>query len=94
MTESEWLTCTNPETLIDYITIGGGPVVSQLKLHDIEDAVFDRFGLNLNDIVMQDEPPAGACDIIRDIVGNPFRPHLWLWGENLLPCRRYGPHDR
>lgn len=74
MTESEWLESRDPELLIDWITTGGGPIAGQHKLHCIEDVVFDRFGLTLDDLVVQDEPPAGACDIIRDIVGNPFRP--------------------
>lgn len=73
MTESEWLECTDPELMVDWITTGGGKVTSQHKLDFIEDAVFARFGFNLSNLVVQDEPPAGACNIIRDIVGNPFR---------------------
>lgn len=74
MTESEWLECSDPESMVGWVTTGGGPVASQYKLRCIEDAVFNRFGLNLDDLVVQDKPPVDGCDIIRDIVGNPFRP--------------------
>jgi len=86
MTESEWLECTDPELMVDWITTGGGKVTSQHKLDFIEDAVFARFGFNLHSLVMQDEPLAGTCDIIRDIVGNPFRKVVL---PKISPCCHY-----
>ena len=48
---------------------------SDRKLHLFEDSCFEQLGLNLEDVTVQTRPAAEACHILRDIFGNPWRPH-------------------
>lgn len=85
MTEQEWLTSTDPQAMLAWLPTHGHEVigktfphplrVSDRKLRLFDDACFAAFGLNIDDVMApQDNPPAGAAAMLRDIVGNPFRP--------------------
>ena len=83
MTELEWLSSDDPQRLLKFLaierTVEGSPWpyrVSDHKLHLFEDACFERFWLNLEDIATQTSPPPGAAALLREIMGNPFRPVL------------------
>jgi hypothetical protein len=83
MTETEWLTSSDPTPMLEALTIGLGDVFpdpnfrpSDRKLRLLEDACFERFGLNLDDVTVQAVPPSGVCDLIRCVHGNPWRPVL------------------
>ncbi len=92
MTESEWLASENPQAMLRHLTHertspnGIGTLntprtvalVSQRKLKLLDDACFRRFGLTLDDLVVQTTPPPGACNVIRDMVC-PFRPVTLPW---------------
>lgn len=76
MTEAEWNVSTDPQAMLkclnDWDTPGLTP--SERKLHLLEDAWFERFVLNLDDMVVQTNYPPGAAHFIREIFGNPWRP--------------------
>ncbi len=56
--------------------------ISDRKLHLFEDACFAQCGLNLDDVAVQFSPPPLAAALLRDVVGNPFRPVPYdrCWG--------------
>ncbi len=89
MTEQEWEDCENPKPMMDLLmrsSVVTAPdlpdyIASDRKLHLLEDATWERFGLNLDDFVCQEKPPEGSGNLVREIFGNPFKPLSKFWKE-------------
>lgn len=94
MNQTDWLTTDHVGAMLRHLThevhraedaIGDhrrqAPLISQRQVSLFEEACFARFGLNADDVGVQKPPAIGAAALLREIVGNPFRPVT-------LPLRR------
>lgn len=87
MTEQDWLTTDHVGSMLRYLThevhaapdaIGdhrrAHPLIGERQITLFDEACWERFHLNIDDVAVQQPPTPGAADLLRDIVGNPFRP--------------------